>query len=83
MQIHPFPLNHPATCQENEEFILDIMIESDVNVSGAEMELIYDPAIIEIVSIAEGNFFKQAERVQSFQKEVLIMILEQLQTSIQ
>ncbi|WMW26195.1 cohesin domain-containing protein [Methanolobus sediminis] len=35
------------------------MMESDVNVSGAEMQLTYDPSLIEVVSIAEGNFFKQ------------------------
>lgn len=54
--------------EENEEFTLSIMIESDVNVSGAEMQLAYDPTLIEVVSIAEGNFFKQGGESTIFSK---------------
>jgi hypothetical protein len=54
--------------EENEEFTLDIMIESNVNVSGAEMELVYDPALMEVVSVAEGNFFKQGGENTIFSK---------------
>jgi hypothetical protein len=54
--------------EENEEFTLGIIIESDVNVSGAEMQLAYDPTLIEVVSIAEGNFFKQGGESTIFSK---------------
>jgi hypothetical protein len=54
--------------EENEEFTLDIMIESDVNVSGAEMQLAYDPTLVEVVSITEGNFFKQGGESTIFSK---------------
>ncbi|WMW21535.1 cohesin domain-containing protein [Methanolobus mangrovi] len=45
--------------QENEEFTLAITIETDTNVSGAELELSYDPSLVNIASITEGDFFKQ------------------------
>ena len=54
--------------EENDEFTLDIVIESDVNVSGAEMELAYDPTLIEVVSLSEGRFFKQGGQSTIFSK---------------
>jgi hypothetical protein len=54
--------------EENEEFTLDITIESDVNVSGAETQLVYDPTLIEVISITEGNFFKQEGASTMFSK---------------
>nr|WP_321497174.1 cohesin domain-containing protein [uncultured Methanolobus sp.] len=54
--------------EENDEFTLDIVIESDVNVSGAEMELAYDPTLIEVIAITEGNFFKQEGAKTIFSK---------------
>jgi hypothetical protein len=56
---------------ENEEFTLDIIIESDVNVSGAEMQLTYDPELIEVTSISEGNFFKQGGKSTMFSKGII------------
>ncbi|MBP1910077.1 cohesin domain-containing protein [Methanolobus bombayensis] len=57
-----------TSVEENEEFTIDIMIESDVNVSGAEMQLTYDPELIEVTSISEGNFFKQDGESTIFSK---------------
>jgi hypothetical protein len=54
--------------EENEEFTLDVIIESHVNVSGAEMKLAYEPTTVEVVSIAEGNFFKQTGENTIFSK---------------
>ena len=56
---------------ENEEFTMDIIIESDMNVSGSEMELSYDPGLISIISINEGNFFKQSGESTIFSKGII------------
>lgn len=53
---------------ENEEFTLDIVITADVNVSGAELELSYDPELVSITSINEGDFFKQSGKSTIFSK---------------
>lgn len=44
------------------------MIESDVNISGAEMELAYEPEFMEIVSISEGDFFNQGGKNTIFSR---------------
>ncbi len=46
--------------EEDQEFTLDITVKSDVNVSGAEMELSLDPSLINITSVSEGEFLKQS-----------------------
>ncbi|SFM66628.1 cohesin domain-containing protein [Methanolobus profundi] len=52
--------------EENEEFTLDIIITSDDSVSGCELELSYDPGLVSITSITEGDFFKQSGKSTIF-----------------
>jgi Cohesin domain. len=54
--------------EENETFALAITIETDTNVSGAELELSYDPSIVNITSITEGDFFKQGGKNTIFSR---------------
>lgn len=57
--------------EENEEFTLNIMIESDVNISGAEIELSYEPEFMEVVSISEGDFFNQGGESTIFSRGII------------
>ncbi|WP_407355351.1 cohesin domain-containing protein [Methanolobus sp. WCC5] len=54
--------------EENGSFTIDIMIASDVRLSGAELELSYDPALVNVASIKEGDFFKQEGKSTIFSK---------------
>ncbi|WP_340820218.1 cohesin domain-containing protein [Methanolobus sp. WCC4] len=54
--------------EENAEFTLDIVITPDVNTSGAELELSYDPDLISITSITEGDIFKQSGKSTIFSR---------------
>ena len=54
--------------EENEEFTLAITIETDTNVSGAELELSYEPSLVNIASITEGDFFKQGGKNTIFSR---------------
>lgn len=53
---------------ENKDFTLAMIIEPDTNVSGVELELSYDPSLINIAAINEGEFLKQAGKSTVFSK---------------
>lgn len=53
---------------ENKEFTLAMFIEPDTNVSGVELELSYDPSLINITAVTEGDFFKQGGKSTVFSK---------------
>lgn len=57
-----------TSVNEGESFTLSITIESDVNVSGAELELVFDPALVNITTIVEGSFFKQGGKSTIFSR---------------
>ncbi len=40
---------------ENGIFVLDVTIEPDIAISGAELTLMYDPALVQVTSVKEGD----------------------------
>jgi hypothetical protein len=51
---------------ENGSFSLDVFIEPDAPVSGAEFVLTYDPSLVKIIRVSEGVFLKQEEEQTMF-----------------
>ncbi|MDG6244195.1 MAG: cohesin domain-containing protein [Methanolobus sp.] len=51
---------------ENENFTLDMIISSDVKISGAELKISYDPALLSITSIQEGDLFRHGGKSTIF-----------------
>ncbi|AFV23718.1 hypothetical protein Mpsy_1511 [Methanolobus psychrophilus R15] len=51
---------------ENGNFSLEVFIEPDAVVSGAEFVLTYDPSLVKIIRVSEGVFLNQEEEQTMF-----------------
>ena len=51
---------------ENKDFILNIYVEPDAPISGAEFDLIFDNSLVNVKDIQEGDLFKQTGETTMF-----------------
>ncbi len=49
----------PASIKVGEEFDVELKARSEVLLKGASLQLRYDPALIEVLSVVDGGFFSQ------------------------
>lgn len=51
---------------ESEDFSLEVFIEPDATVSGAEFTLVYDPSLLKVAHVSEGTFLNQGKEQTMF-----------------
>ncbi len=65
-----FSLSGAAQAKVGEQFKLAINVQSDTKVASVPLLIGFDPAALEVVDVAEGDFLKQGGMQTDFSKEV-------------
>lgn len=60
----------PAEVRKGETFKLSVNLKSDGGLRGLPFQLAYDPAVLKIAEVSEGEFFKQGNVQTSFANNV-------------
>lgn len=55
-----------ARVSETGNFSVEVFIEPDASISGAEFTLMYDPSLLKVTRVSEGAFLKQTEEQTMF-----------------
>ncbi|WP_051711079.1 cohesin domain-containing protein [Andreprevotia chitinilytica] len=62
--------NGPAQVKEGEPFTLDIKLDSGRQVQGMPMLLSFDPNVLQVVAVREGDYLKQQGGVTTFNQRL-------------
>ena len=60
----------PAEVKQGEQFKLRLLVKSDGALRVLPLQAAFDPSVFQVVSISEGNFFKQDDGASSFSSNV-------------
>ena len=60
----------PAEVRQGEQFKLRLLVKSDGALRVLPLQAAFDPSVLQVVSISEGNFFKQDDGASSFSSNV-------------
>jgi general secretion pathway protein D len=63
-------LSGPASAKVGDQFKLAVSMRADSPVHSAPMELHFDPALLQVVDVAEGGFFRQGKGRSNFAHQV-------------
>lgn len=63
-------LRPPPKAKRGETFELPVQLRSSLPVRGLPMKLTYNPALLQLVDVREGDFFKQGDAKVSISKSV-------------
>lgn len=60
----------PAVVKQDQQFTADIMIAEANNLFSAPFKVVYDPALLEILSVAEGDIFNKDGKPSNFTAKI-------------
>lgn len=66
----PLTLNGPERVNVGEEFEVRVQMNADEAVSGMDLQLSYEPAVFEVVSVGRGAFENQAGAAERYKQNV-------------